>query len=296
MGIGIAPTTRFYDLPYLTVQEYKNAPTAIDFDNLVVGGDAAAQNAELANVILRASSFMDEYLNQNLNASQQTETQRIRMTPEGYIALHPFNDPVIALESFYYGATPNSLTLLGDCSLAWFEEQQIIIPLAQMQSTFSSQGPLAFGGYGGGRNQIFTKYTYVAGYVNNLIASATATQSTMTVQNATGITAGMTLRVIDGANSESITVASNYTYGSTTVPLTSALLYTHASGIPFGNMPSAIKQACVLVTTAFIKARGDSSMMMAITTTASRNTTGGNIYGSDLTLALSMLDLFRRVR
>jgi hypothetical protein len=296
MTVGVAPTTRFYDQPYLTVQEYKDAPTAIDFDNLVVGGNANAQNAELANVILRASSFMDEYLNQNLNASVQTETQRIRMTPEGYIALHPFNDPVVALESFYYGSTPNNLTALGDCSLAWFEEQQIIIPITQMLSSFSSQGPLEFGGYGGGRNQIFVKYTYVAGYVNNLITTATATQSSMIVQSASGITAGMSLRIIDGANSESVTVASNYVYGSTTVPLVSALLYTHASGIPFGNMPSAIKQACVLITTAFIKARGDGSMMMQVTTNASRNSNGGNIYGNDLNLALQMLDLFRRIR
>ena len=296
MAVGVAPTTRAYDLPYLTVQEYKDAPTAIDFDNLVVGGNANAQNAELANVILRASSFMDEYLNQNLNASVQTETQRVRMTPEGYIALHPFDNPIIALESFYYGSTPNNLTALGDCSLAWFEDEQIIIPLTQMLSTFSSQGPLAFGGYGGGRNQIFTKYAYVAGYVNNLVSSATATQSTMVVQSATGITAGMTFRIIDGASSEAVTVASNYVYGSTTVPLTSALLYTHASGIPFSNMPSAIKQACILITTAFIKARGDGSMMMQVTTNASRNTNGGNIYGSDITLALQMLEKFRRVR
>ena len=58
MTTGITPDT-FYEQSYLTVAEYKDAPTSIDFDNLVVGGNGAAQDAELARVILRASSYMD---------------------------------------------------------------------------------------------------------------------------------------------------------------------------------------------------------------------------------------------
>lgn len=296
MAIGITPQDSFYESPYITVAEYKNAPTSIDFDNLVVGGNAAAQDAELANAILRASSFMDEYLNQNLRASTQVETQRVRITGQGTIALHPNNNPVISLSSFEYGADPNSLVSLPDCSKAWFESQQIIIPLANMSTTYSSQGPLAFGPYGAPRQQVFTKYEYTSGYVNNLIASATATQSTMTVQSADGIVAGMTLRIYDGGNSETIKVASSYTYGSTTVPLASPLAYTHASGVAFGNLPTTIKQACILVTTAFLKVRGDRSLTMNITTQPSGNISGGALYGSEIDLALKMLDLYKRIR
>ena len=82
MAVGITPdTTR--ENPYLTVQEYKDAPTSIDYNNLVVGGNQAAQDAELANVILRASSYMNEYLNQSLVADQYTETQRVRVNGQG---------------------------------------------------------------------------------------------------------------------------------------------------------------------------------------------------------------------
>ena len=126
MATGVTTQSPFFENPYLTVTEYKNAPTAIDFDNLVVGGNAGAQDAELANVILRASSFIDEYLNQNLNASTQTENQRIRLSNSGYLAIHPNNNPVISLQSMSYGTDPNGLTTLSDPSKAWFEGQQLV--------------------------------------------------------------------------------------------------------------------------------------------------------------------------
>jgi hypothetical protein len=296
MATGVTTQHAFSENPYLTVAEYKNAPTSIDYDNLVVGGNAAAQDAELANAILRASSFMDEYLNQNLNASTQVENQRVRITSQGMIALHPNNNPIISLQSFEYGSDPLNLQSLPDCSKVWFEEQQIIIPLASMSTTYSSQGPLAFGPYGAPRQQIYTRYQYTSGYVNGLIASATAAASSLTVQSADGIVAGMTLRIYDGASSEKVVVASSYTYGSTTVPLTSPLAYTHASGVALGNLPQTIKEACILITTAFLKVRGDRSLTMNITTQPSSNISGGALYGSEIELALKMLSLYKRIR
>jgi len=295
MATGVTTQHPFYENPYVTVAEYKNAPTAIDYDNLVVGGNAAAQDAELANVILRASSFMDEYLNQNLNASTQTENQRCRFSTDGYLIIHPNNNPVISLTSLYYGTDPNNLVALTDPSKCWFEDQQIVAPLSQMATNYSSQGPLSFGA-GTPRQRVFVRYQYTSGYVNNLISSATATQSTMTVQQADGIVPGMQLRIYDGANSERITVASNYTYGSTTVPLASPLAYTHSSGVAFGNLPQTIKEACILITTAFLKVRGDNSLTMNITTQPSGNQTGAEKFGSEMATAIGMLNLYRRIR
>jgi hypothetical protein len=296
MAVGITTQHPFDENPYITTTEYLNAPTSIDVNNLVVGGNAAAQTVELQNVIIRASSFMDEYLNQNLNAASMLENQRVRFTPEGYIALHPNNSPVISLSSFQYGTDPNNLQTLPDCSKVWFEDQQIIIPVSQLSATYSSQGPLSFGGGGSTRNQIFTRYTYIAGYVNTLIASATATQSTLTVKDATGIVAGMDLRIYDGVNSETVTVASSYTYGSTTVPLASALAYSHANTATIGNMPNAIKQACILITTAFLKVRGDSSMTMQMTVNPSRTNMPANNASNEVQMALKMVELYRRIR
>jgi len=285
----------FVENAYLTIAEFKNAPTSIDYDNLVIGGNANAQDAELARVIMRASSFMNEYLNQNMVADQITETQRARVTGQGWIALHPFNNPIIALEAFEYGASPLMLSTLNDCSQVWFEKQQIIIPLAGSSLDYSSQGPLSFGAASASPYvQMFCKYTYVAGYVNTL-ATGVALASSVTVESGTGILAGQTLTIYDGAKTEKVTVASTYTYGSTTVPLTTPLVFDHTA-VAIGNMPTALKQACILLTTAFLKTRGDGSMTMNITTAPTANISGDMRYSSEIKLALDMIDKYRRIR
>jgi len=295
MATGVTTDT-FSEQSYLTVQEYKNAPTSIDYDNLVVGGNATAQDAELKNVILRASSYMDEYLNQNVVANRATETQRVRLNNMGYIALHPNQSPIISLESFYYGGSPTNLVAVPDPSQCWFEEQQILIPLSQMATTYSSAGPLAFGPGIGGSQQIFTKYTYVAGFANTTVVSGTAGASTIVVADPIGIIPGEMLRISDGASSETVYVSSSYTYGSATLTLASPLLFTHAAGAAIGNLPNAIKQACILITTAFIKIRGDNSLTMNITTQPQGSIPGTARYGGEISMALSMVDKYRRIR
>ena len=293
MTTGVNPDT-FSEQSYLTAEEYINAPTSIDIDNLVIGGNANAQKAELRNVILRASSYLDEYLNQNLVAHQNTETQRVRMSPAGYIALHPKYNPIISLEQFWYGVNPSQLYSF-DCSQAWFEDQQVLIPMPQLLNDWTSQGPLQFGlpPVGG---QIFAKYTYVAGFVNTTIVSAVAGENTLIVRNHAGVTAGAMLRIYDGHKSETVYVSDNYVYGSTTVTLTAPLAYDHALGVAIGNLPNAIKEACILVTTAFLKARGDGSLTMGITPRPQGTTRGAERYGKEIALALDMVDKYRRVR
>ena len=292
MTTGITSDT-FVENAYLTVAEYKNAPTSIDYDNLVVNGNANAQDAELARVIMRASSFINEFLNQSLVAAQITETQRARVSGQGWIALHPNNNPIIALESFQYGATPNILATLTDCSTAWFENQQLIIPLNGSDLSYSSQGPLSFGG-ASPYLQMFCKYTYVSGFVNTL-ATGTALASTLTVETGTGILAGQTLTIYDGASTERVTVDAAYVYASTTVPLTTALVFDHTAAC-ISNLPTSVKQSCILMTTAFIKMRGDGSLTMNITTSPSSNISGEGRYSSEVRMALDMVDKYRRIR
>lgn len=297
MAVGITPDTS-NENPYITVAEYKQAPTALSLSTLVVNGNQAAQDAELAAVILRASSYMNEYFNQNLVADEYTETQRIRFSASGgYYALHPYNAPIVSLSSFEYGANPNQLNALGDCSTAWFEGQQIIIPGNQIGWNYTSQGPLGFGGYMGQSNWTFTKYTYVAGYVNTVFINTTAPGDTsFIVDDATGIIAGQNYRIYDGANSERVRVSDNYVYGDTTVTLAAPMVFSHLPGAAFGNLPNALKEACILITSAFIKMRGDSSTTMAYTTSPSGNVAGSVRYGNDIAVALDMVNKFKRIR
>jgi hypothetical protein len=297
MAVGITPDLAS-ESSYLSIEEYKQAPTALSISTLVVGGNQNAQDAELATVILRASSYMNEYLNQNLVATEYTETQRIRYSASGgYYALHPYNAPIISLSAFYYGANPNQLNELQDCSIAWFEGQQIIIPGNQIGWNYTSQGPLQFGGSIGQSNWTFTKYTYIAGYSNTTNIANTAVGATsIIVENAEGILPGQKYRIFDGANSERVTVSDNYTYGSTTVTLQSPMVFAHLTGATFSNLPNAIKEACILITSAFIKMRGDSSTTMAYTTSPSGNIAGSVRYGNDIAVALDMVSKYRRIR
>jgi hypothetical protein len=243
---------------------------------------------------MRATSYLNEYLNQDLVATSTTETQRVRMNNQGYIALHPNVNPILSLQSFYYGTTPNNLQALTDPSQCWFENQQVIIPLSQFQTTYSSQGPLAFGPAGVPGQVIYTKYTYVGGYVNTL-ATGTLGASTIVVTDASGIIPGEQYHIYDGANSEQVTVSANYVYGNTTVTLATPLIYTHAA-VAFSNLPSALKQAAILMTTVFIRARGDSSMTMNLTTQPTANIANNQRYSGSVALALDMVSKYRRVR
>lgn len=299
MADSINPATQQFSIPYLTTTEYRNAPTAIDIDNLVFNSsDPDVQDSELANVIARASSWIDTHCNQILGATTTTEQQRSRVSPDGYIKWHPNYNPVIALTDLWYGYPSTNLYHVTDVSSAWLENQQILFPYASMGSLFTNQGPLQFGFPSTSGSPVFLKYTYVNGYANDLIQTATATQSTLTVKSGVGITVGDTLKIYDGMYSENVTVASNYVFGSTTVPLTSPLIYSHQTGVSISALPPAIKEAAILATTAMLKVRGDSSLTMGIGTLPNQASTGtleANI-GNDLSLAMDLLKPYRRIR
>ena len=299
MANAINPTTQQFSIPYLTTTEYRNAPTAIDIDNLVFNSsDPDVQDSELANVIARASSWIDTFCNQILGATQETETQRTRVSPDGYIKWHPRYNPVIALTDLWYGYPSTNLYHVTDVSSAWIENQEILFPYAMLGSYFTSQGPLQFGFPSTSGSPVFIKYTYVNGYANELIAVAVQGASSLTVTKGTGITTGDTLKIYDGMYSENVTVAESYVFGSSTVPLTSPLLYSHNAGVSISALPPAIKEAAILVTTAMLKVRGDNSLTMAIGTLpqqASLPSAQASIQ-DDMSMAQSLLLPYRRIR
>jgi hypothetical protein len=293
-------TTRQFSTPYLTIDEFKQAPTSIDYDNLVVAStDPAIQNAELNNVIARASSWMDTYCYQVLGATVETENQRARLRNNGILAIHPRYFPLVALLSLSYGTDPNGLTQYPDPSQGWIEDEQFLVPYSSANLSYSSQGPLQFGMPAIPRAEVYCRYQYISGYPSTLLnASALAGATSITVKDATGIIAGTQMTIYDGSNTENVTVSSSYVFGTTVVPLTVPLAYAHSSGVSVSALPPAIKEAAILATTAFLKVRGDNSLTMAVgnqpNQPASEEVT--RQLASDLALAKEMLRPFRRVR
>jgi len=293
-------TTKLFSTPYLTLAEYKSAPTAIDYNNLVSGStDAAVQDAELANVIARASSWIDIHCNQVLGATSETEQQRSRLRPDGMLALHPRYFPIVALTALSYGITPNDMVDYPDPSQGWVEDQSFVIPYTAANVTYSSAGPLQFGMPAIPRAGVFCKYTYVSGYANTITAATvTSGASSITVKDASGIVAGGRMTIYDGLSTETIVVGSGYTFGSTTVPVASTLSYGHSSGVSVSALPPAVKEAAILATTAFIKVRGDNSLVMDVISQPSNLRRGGGTQnlGTDMGMAEDLLRPFRRMR
>jgi hypothetical protein len=293
----VTPITRQVSRPYLTLDEYKQAPTALDYGNLVQGGNQAAQDAELTNAITRASSYIDQYCNQVLAATVDTEQQRTRLRPDGTVRLHPKYFPVVSLNSFSYGYYPGQLNALTDFSTTWIEEQEIIVPLNNGALTTSSAGPLAIGFTPGTRAETFVNYSYVNGYPVAVLASNVSSGATsITLDSGVGVIAGQVLKIYDGAYTEDVVVANNYTYGSATVPLVSGLLYAHQAGDAVSSLPAAVKQAAILITSAYLKIRGDASLVLDVTNRPGSQIDGSQKVGTDIAHAQEILKPFRRIR
>jgi hypothetical protein len=295
----VTPIIRQVSRPYLTLDEYKNAPTALDYGNLVQGGNQAAQDAELTNAITRASSWIDQYCNQVLAATVDVEQQRTRIRPDGTLRFHPKYFPIVSLDALNIGFYPGQSTAVPTASLsaAWLEEQQVVFPLSGADLSWSSQGSLGLGFPGSPRAETYINYTYVNGYpVTTLQTAASAGATTVTVKNGAGIIAGQSIKIFDGASTEDVTVATTYTYGSVTVPLTTGLLYAHAVGVSFTSLPAAVKQAAIMDTSAYLKIRGDASLVLDVTTRPGQQVEGAQKVGSDIAHAMEILKPFRRIR
>ena len=294
MANAYSPITRQVSKPYITLDTFKQAPTALDYTNLVVGGNQSAQDAELSNAITRASSFIDQYCNQVIAATQDTEQLRTRVRPNGTIVIHPKYHPIVAVTAFSYGYVPNQMTAMTDVSTAWIEDQQFVFPYAQVATTTS--GPLSFSYPASNRQIMYAQYSYVNGYaITTTSTSLSAGSTSLTVVDPTGLLPGTTFTLFDGELTERVTVASTYTFGSTTVPLVSPLLNAHLAGISASALPAAIQEACILVTASYLKVRGDSALTMGMGNRVGASVGFSSLQGPDMDHAKELLKPFRRI-
>jgi hypothetical protein len=292
--------------PYLTIDEYKQAPTGVNTDSLVPG-DEAATLAELANAILRASSWVDSICGQVLAATPDVEAGRLSMARDGTLKIHPRFTPVLEVTGISYGTEPGELSTMTDLSTLWVEPAQIIVPVVGVGSLTSFSGPLGFSSapYG---SPMYATWSYIAGWPNTLLtATANAGDTSITVGSDVGFIPGSTmLTIYDGSQTEAVTVAGTYIPGSTPVTLTGPLRFAHAQvGVSVSALPPAVKQAAILLTSALIQTRGAVAVIAPSvggltakytesgTAKANRNRQTGN---SDVEMAIDLLAPYRRVR
>lgn len=248
--------------PYVTVAEFKAAPTWIDVDDLIPGGVQAQQDAELNNQLLKASAWADGYTSMRLGAHTATENARTRINRDGRIFLHPSDVPVRQVTALAFGADPSSMTVLSDLSGVWVEDGRgIVVGVVPNRGSWS--GRLEFGSNRGPGGEVFVQYQYVAGYAcTTLSGSVAAGDQSLSVVDGTGFIGpstaligaldGSTVRIWDPAKEEAFKVGQGYTFGSATIPLAAPLVNAHAAGAAVSEMPAEVRQAVITYACALI--------------------------------------------
>lgn len=252
------PTT-----PYLTVAEYKEQPTDVDLTSLVPHGSQGQQDDTLAQIIAQASAAMDAHVHYALGATIDTETKPgVRVQQTGFVRVPTKAVPILEVISFEVGLIPSQMSAITNGADAWIDENVIHMPIA-LSTALPARTALI-----GAGDRVFCRWVYVNGYPNTSLAvTAMAGASSIQVPSALGIYPGTYLTIYDSGRSETVAASSSYVSttqpGTTTIALAGPLVNDHLTvGISVSALPPNVKKAAVLATTAFIKVRGQSGLVL----------------------------------
>lgn len=285
-----------------------NAPTGIDVNNLIPGATPQQNQAEVANVIRRASSWIDSYCNQVLGATVDTETREAKLNREGFLRIVPKNLPIISVTSLNYRLYPQAEWNLVDPSTYYVYDNRIESynffsyfglfwpnlpmpympqPMGQPYQPYTTPNQAAYI-----QNiPLMVQYTYINGYPNTyLTADCNAGTTTVTVLDATGVMQGTQMTIYDGADTEDVTVSA---VNGNVLTLTGPLQYAHLNGVAISALPAAVKEACIMLTSYLIHTRGRTSIKMAPTGPYSVAT--GKEDTADLAVVWDMLKPYKRI-
>lgn len=246
-----APLGALVTVPYLTTASFKASPTFLDYGILNTASVVPAdQDAELYNALLRASSWAsDTACNTPLHAHYNTENLRLRVGRDGLLKWLPNDIPVRLVTAFSYGYSPGAANLrpVIDLSQQWIEGgAQVVMPFGPLSAGFNQIqfSPAT-------SSELYTSWTYTAGYGNTTLANAPiAGAVSLIVKDPTGIYAGDVLRIWEPGKEEAVVVGPSYVSGATTIPLVTALVSAHVIGAGISAFPPDIQQAVILRTIA----------------------------------------------
>lgn len=297
----VAPFALSYTnrVPYISIAEFQAAPTGLDLSNLVEDSNQAAQNNALAELIVRASARADNYCfgaYGTLCATVNTEVAQVRADRQGFYRISPRFWPILAINAFSVGSLPGQLVSVPlSTANCWIEESSFVIGGGGINSE-TIIGPIQFGNGGLPGARVFAEWSYVNGWPNMFLASdaAEGAGSIVAASVPEGVFPGTSLNVWDAPNDETITVASDYVAGSTTIPLVNSLVNGHKAGVNVSNLPQTIKQAVILLVTSSVRQRGEVGFSIS-QDTAPEAHKGGDAETEDEARAYDLLDPFRSV-
>lgn len=261
---------------YLTLDEYKAAPTATEVGNLNVPGVATnSQDGALRRLIGQAGDIIRSYCHQQLLGGSRTETRSCRWDREGNLRLEPDFRFLVDVVSIGYGARISDLTEVASFADVWTEFGVIVCPGVPFGNT-SSQGPIAFGSPRPGGRMI-ARYKYLYGWPGTALTDdIEAAATSIVVDDPTAVVTSSyagpnteyplygdlavgqytiydPLATTGGDLTETVTVTAVNGNTLTTTPTAHA----HAAGAGFSNLPLDVKRAAERGVSALIKSRGD---------------------------------------
>lgn len=269
-------STPFYLGSYITCEEYRAAPTALSTLNLIPGGNQAAQDAELASLILKGSRQLDLWALQPLYATTVTQNnERVRVR-DGDLILRSKQDRVKALTSVSWGVQWTTMTTLTNPA-CFIEENHVRVQLNAAGTVWS--GSLNINSPMSG--SVFASWSCIAGWATTRLTNAClSTDTVITVDNPAGIVGTtsiggapptvLSLTDTDGATKAEVVVAS---VTGNTVTLTGPVGVAFHAGAGVAENED-IKEGAIYAVSHYIQERTGTGVVMSKTPVNAASETG----------------------
>lgn len=292
---------------YLTVAEFRAMATHLDLDDLVKGGSAGQNLAELALELRRAANWADDYLDgPTLGSVLRTEQHHAHVDRNGLLNIRvnsaSASIPVRQITAVSFGAAPTALTTISDLTGIWTDGSRISIPT--FGYTGSWAGSLQFGSPGPGAD-MFVQVAYTAGWpVAEITTDMTAGDTEVLLRDPAGIRPGDVLTLTDpgeptdpATSTETVTILA---VAGGTVTLSGPLAHNHtAADVSLTGLPDSAAKAVAFVARSFLGRRGPEkprSTFGGSRVATSTRTASGQVLATDdyLAQAALTLDSYRR--
>lgn len=268
--------------PYISISQYRYAPTAMDTDSLMTEGSPtqADQDQSLANVVNRVTSWMNGKVfgsspsakGASLCCSQTTEDLWV-FELKGQYNLECSYTPILQLDAIAIGSDPSNVVALDQvsASMARFGHRTIYVPAVSQGFLGAGPQPALTFNRVGPDGKTYCVWTYTNGYPHlALQTSAQAGAVTLTVvpngpgTSLLGVYPYTTFVIEDGVDTENVSVVG---VTNNVLQLGAPLNYAHTvpappDFIPVTALPADLQQAAIFLTTALIKTRGDASFTL----------------------------------
>ena len=262
-------------VPYLSISEYRFAPTAVSTQQLVAkSANPNDPDASLARVIERASAWADllcfHRAEGTLAASVTTESQWVTAKPDGSLALLCNFKPVREVVGLALGSLPSNLSNVSATTAQnlWIDGKVVNVPSGWAVSNTGAPLPFVVGISG----TVFAVWTYVNGFAHgyltsNVLANATSITVTPAVPGGLyGIYAGSQLTINDGDFTETV-IASAAPTGAVVSLQAPGLRFAHnvptsPDFIRVSSIPRGVDEAVISLVSVLVKVQGSRAMQM----------------------------------